>query len=96
MKWIKKIFNHKAFLPVELVLVALSLVQMVPVFAVLGPYLMVPLIGVLGAVIIELGMLHARPGERERFMAMIKVTLLIPIALVLIIFLMLLIISMQV
>ncbi len=96
MKLIKKIFNHKAFLPVELVLVALSLVLMIPVFAVLGLYLLVPLIVVLGAVIIELGMLHARPGERERFMAMIKVTLLIPIVLVLTIYLMLLVISMQV
>lgn len=96
MKPIRKIFNHKAFLPVELVLVALSLVLMIPMFVVLGPYLLVPLVGVLGAVIIELGMLHAKPGERERYMAMIKVTLLIPIVLVLLIYLMLLIISLQV
>ena len=96
MERIKKIMNHKAFLPVELVVVLAAVVVLLPVCTVLGPYLVVPLIGVLGALVIELGMLHARPGERERFMMMIKVTLLIPVVLALVVGGMLLVISMQV
>ena len=96
MEWIKNVMNHKLFFPIELVLVVVSVVVLLPVCTVLGPYMVIPLIGVLGALIIELGMLAARKDEQERFMLMIKATLLVPVVLALLVGGMLLIISMQV